>query len=155
RRSPMRCMRSTRTAAISPPRSASSWISWSSITAARRIGRRAGTFLPRWKQLTSERTDYHSSPAGACSLQKHDASHLTPASHIRRTDMNISILGTGNMASGLASLFAASGHKVTLGSRDSAKAQTVAAGLGSGIAGGTFADAARDSEIVVLAVPYE
>lgn len=69
--------------------------------------------------------------------------------------MNISIFGTGNMASGLASLFASAGHKVTLGSRDPVKAQTVASGLGSGIAGGSFADAAKDAEIVVLAVPYE
>ena len=69
--------------------------------------------------------------------------------------MNISIFGTGNMASGLATLFAAAGHKVTLGSRDPARAQTVASGLGGGIAGASFADAAKDSEIVVLAVPYE
>ena len=34
--------------------------------------------------------------------------------------MNITILGTGNMAKGLASVFAAGGYDVTLGSRDAA-----------------------------------
>ena len=40
--------------------------------------------------------------------------------------MNISILGTGNMATGLAVLFAKAGHTVTLGSRDAEKAKAVA-----------------------------
>lgn len=69
--------------------------------------------------------------------------------------MNVSIFGTGNMASGLAVLFAGAGNQVTVASRDEAKARSVAAGLGNGIAGGSFADAASDAEIVVLAVPYD
>ncbi len=69
--------------------------------------------------------------------------------------MNISIFGTGNMASGLAVLFANAGHSVTLASRDEAKARSVAAGLGNGIAGASFADAAAIADAVVLAVPYE
>lgn len=69
--------------------------------------------------------------------------------------MNIAIFGAGNMASGLATLFAKAGHKVTLAARDETKAQSVATDLGNGIAAATFADAAAASEVVVLAVPYD
>lgn len=69
--------------------------------------------------------------------------------------MNISIFGTGNMASGLAVLFAKAGHSVTVASRDEEKARTVAAELGQGIEAGSFANAAASAETVVLAVPYE
>ena len=51
--------------------------------------------------------------------------------------MNISILGTGNMATGLAVLFAKAGHTVTLGSRDAEKAKAAASKIGNGIAGVT------------------
>jgi predicted dinucleotide-binding enzyme len=54
--------------------------------------------------------------------------------------MNISILGTGNMATGLAMLFAKAGHTVT---------------LGTGIAGAALADAAGTADLVVLAVPFD
>ena len=56
--------------------------------------------------------------------------------------MNISILGTGNMATGLAVLFAKAGHTVTLGSRDAEKAKAVANTVGNGIVGADLADAA-------------
>jgi 8-hydroxy-5-deazaflavin:NADPH oxidoreductase len=56
--------------------------------------------------------------------------------------MNISILGTGNMASGLAVLFSKSGQNVTLAARDPAKAQAVAAELGHDIKADTVAKAA-------------
>ena len=69
--------------------------------------------------------------------------------------MNISIFGTGNMASGLAVLFARAGHSVTVASRDETKARTVAAELGNGVRGASFADAAASAEAVVLAVPYD
>lgn len=68
--------------------------------------------------------------------------------------MNITILGTGNMASGLAALFAGAGHRVTLASRSPEKAQAVAAELGNGIVAGSFADAAS-ADAVVLAVPFD
>jgi NADPH-dependent F420 reductase len=69
--------------------------------------------------------------------------------------MNIAILGTGTMASGLASLFANAGHEVALASRDDGKAQAVAAQLGNGITAAPFAAAAAPAEVVVLAVPYD
>lgn len=69
--------------------------------------------------------------------------------------MNIAIFGTGNMASGLAILFAKAGHNVTLASRDPAKARSVTARLGNGIEAGSLDGAAETADAVVLAVPYE
>ena len=69
--------------------------------------------------------------------------------------MNISILGTGTMASGLAVLFTKAGHAVTAASRDPVKARTRAAELDNGISGASLADAAADSDSVVLAVPHD
>jgi NADPH-dependent F420 reductase len=69
--------------------------------------------------------------------------------------MNISILGTGNMATGLAMLFAKAGHTVTLGSRDADKAKAVASKIGTGSAGAALADAAGTADLVVLAVPFD
>jgi predicted dinucleotide-binding enzyme len=69
--------------------------------------------------------------------------------------MTISILGTGNMATGLAVLFAKAGHTVTLGSRDAEKAKTVASKSGNGIVGAALADAAGKADLVVLAVPFD
>ncbi|MDF3416335.1 NADPH-dependent F420 reductase [Sulfitobacter sp. M57] len=68
--------------------------------------------------------------------------------------MNISILGTGNMASGLAVLFAKAGHQVTLASRDASEARSVATNLGNNIQGGPLDGASDSAEIVVLAVPF-
>jgi NADPH-dependent F420 reductase len=69
--------------------------------------------------------------------------------------MNISIFGTGNMARGLAVLFARAGHRIVLSSRDEAKARNVATELGNGIQAVSFAGAAGAADAVVLAVPYE
>jgi NADPH-dependent F420 reductase len=69
--------------------------------------------------------------------------------------MNIAIFGTGNMASGLAAVFAKAGHQVTIAARDPAKARNAAAELGNGVAAATFADAAEASDAVFLAVPYD
>src|SRR5690606_11740106 len=80
-------------------------------------------------------------PKGRHIRLEHDINVTT-----RRADMNTSIFGAGNMASGLAGLFAAAGHSVTVASRDPAKARTVAAELGGGIEAGSFADAANSAE---------
>jgi NADPH-dependent F420 reductase len=68
--------------------------------------------------------------------------------------MNISILGTGNMAKGLAGVFAAAGYSVVLGSRDAAHAAAVARELGAGVEGTDLKSAAERADVVVLAVPY-
>ena len=69
--------------------------------------------------------------------------------------MNISIIGAGNMAKGLAALFAGAGHTVTLASRDTAKAEAAIKDLGKDAVSASLADAARNAEIVILAVPYD
>jgi hypothetical protein len=68
--------------------------------------------------------------------------------------MNISILGTGNMAKGLAGVFAAAGYSVVLGSRDAARAANVAREVGASVAGADLKTAAERADVVVLAVPY-
>ena len=69
--------------------------------------------------------------------------------------MNISILGTGNMATGLAVLFAKAGHTVILGSRDAEKAKTIANTVGNGVGFAELAAAAGSADLVVLAVPFD
>jgi len=67
--------------------------------------------------------------------------------------MDISIVGTGNMASGLARLLALAGNDVRLAGRTLEKARSAVAAIGSGVEASDIADAAR-ADIVVLAVPY-
>ena len=69
--------------------------------------------------------------------------------------MNITILGTGNMAKGLASVFAAGGYDVILGSRDTDRAKDTAKALGARVKGDGLAAAANKSEVVILAVPFD
>jgi NADPH-dependent F420 reductase len=69
--------------------------------------------------------------------------------------MNITILGTGNMAKGLASVFAAGGYDVILGSRDAARAKETAKALGARVKGDGLAAAASKADVVVLAVPFD
>ena len=68
--------------------------------------------------------------------------------------MSIAILGAGNMAKGLAALFAKAGYKVVVGARDLAKAQAVAAAAGHGARADGIAAAAKSADFVVLAVPF-
>ncbi|MBI3988491.1 MAG: NADPH-dependent F420 reductase [candidate division NC10 bacterium] len=68
--------------------------------------------------------------------------------------MNIGIIGTGNMGSGLGKLWAGKGHKVLFGSRDPQKANTLASSIGPNASGGTIADAAKFGEAVLLATPW-
>lgn len=75
------------------------------------------------------------------------------------TSMNIAIIGgTGALGSGLAIRWAKAGHKVTIGSRDGARAASVAAELsaksGAEIADDENASAAQKGDLVVMAVPY-
>ena len=65
---------------------------------------------------------------------------------------NVAIIGTGNMGSGLASLFDKAGFSVTIGSRDIGRARAVAATLGRGEAASVRA-AVESADTIVLAVP--
>lgn len=75
--------------------------------------------------------------------------------------LTIGVLGgTGPLGGGLARRFAAAGVTVLVGSRDAARGQRVAEEIradvpGGSVTGGDNADTARQSDIVVVAVPYE
>lgn len=66
--------------------------------------------------------------------------------------MNIAIIGTGNVGGGLAAAAAKAGHKVVVTAAHAESAERVAAETGA-TAAATPAEAARDAEVVVLAVP--
>src|SRR3954453_10757970 len=72
----------------------------------------------------------------------------------------ISIIGgTGAEGSGLALRWAHAGHRVSIGSRDAAKAQAAAAELNAALGtdavrGADNASGAAEAEIVVLTVPF-
>ena len=72
--------------------------------------------------------------------------------------MQISIIGAGNMASGIAARALAGGHRVRLTDRDPAKAKTLAEDLRERVPGADVAaqDAAvlGGTDIVVLALPF-
>ncbi|KQZ22928.1 NADPH-dependent F420 reductase [Mesorhizobium sp. Root552] len=69
--------------------------------------------------------------------------------------MTIAIIGTGNMAKGLAGVFSKAGYPVTFGSRDAAKASEAARELGGNVSGADIASAAGNADVVVLAVPFD
>lgn len=72
--------------------------------------------------------------------------------------MRIGIVGgTGKQGSGLAVRWARKGHEVLIGSRDAEKARAHASELAEHgkVSGGDNAWAAKESELIVLSVPYE
>jgi predicted dinucleotide-binding enzyme len=68
--------------------------------------------------------------------------------------MNITLLGAGNMGSALARQFTRAGHAVRIAATSLEKAQSVAAGIPGSTAVAT-AGSAADSDVVVVATPYE
>src|SRR5690348_456450 len=68
--------------------------------------------------------------------------------------MDIGILGTGHMASGLAAAWARAGHGVTLGSRDPQAAGASHRDLPPAVRLATQAEAAGARDVVVLATPF-
>ncbi|MBV9286870.1 MAG: NAD(P)-binding domain-containing protein, partial [Hyphomicrobiales bacterium] len=62
--------------------------------------------------------------------------------------------GTGELGSGLASAWAKAGYKVVLGSRSRDKAVDHAARYKAGVTGEDNVGAAREGDIVVVAVPF-
>ncbi|MFN8191316.1 MAG: NADPH-dependent F420 reductase [Nocardioidaceae bacterium] len=70
--------------------------------------------------------------------------------------LTIAVLGgTGPQGRGLARRFAGAGLTVVLGSRSPERAQETAAAIGHGVRGAGNADAAREGDIVVVAVPWD
>jgi hypothetical protein len=71
-------------------------------------------------------------------------------------DLIVGVLGgTGDQGRGLAYRLAAVGNPVIIGSRSAERAQAAAAELGAGVRGMANADAARESDVVIVAVPWE
>lgn len=70
--------------------------------------------------------------------------------------MKVSVLGgTGEQGRGLAQRLARAGQSVMIGSRSADRAQSIAAEIGSGVAGGSNEDAALFGDIVIVAVPWD
>jgi NADPH-dependent F420 reductase len=63
--------------------------------------------------------------------------------------------GTGEQGRGLAHRLARAGQRVIVGSRSVERAATAAAELGDGVVGLDNAACARESDVVVVAVPYD
>lgn len=68
--------------------------------------------------------------------------------------MTVAIIGTGKMGAGIARLLAGKGVKVAIGSRDPAKAASLAKEIGANAEGGGLTAAAKLGDVVILAVPY-
>ncbi|GAA1252747.1 NADPH-dependent F420 reductase [Kitasatospora nipponensis] len=63
--------------------------------------------------------------------------------------------GTGDQGRGLAYRLAKAGQRVIIGSRSAERAAEAAAGLGLGVRGADNATVARESDIVIVAVPWD
>jgi len=68
--------------------------------------------------------------------------------------MKIAIIGTGNMASGLAQALSEAKVELVIGSRDPAKAAALAAKTGANIEGGGIAAAVKLADVIILALPF-
>lgn len=67
--------------------------------------------------------------------------------------MKVAIVGTGNVGKALGASLVRAGHSVVYAAQDQGKAERVAAEIGAAAAMGV-AEAARDADAVVIAVPY-
>jgi NADPH-dependent F420 reductase len=68
--------------------------------------------------------------------------------------MDVTIIGSGNMAQGIGTRLVAGGHAVTVLGTDAAKAQALATSLGGSAQSGTSGTDPLRGHVVVLAVPY-
>jgi len=72
--------------------------------------------------------------------------------------MNIAIIGTGNVGTGLAYVFSKTRHAVTFGGRTTEKGEAAAERFtrdtGLDIRGANVSDSARLADVIILAVPY-
>lgn len=62
--------------------------------------------------------------------------------------------GTGNLGAAIARRLAKAGRTVLIGSRSQESAERAAAELGFGLSGRANADAAREADIIIIAVPF-
>ncbi|TDC18606.1 NADPH-dependent F420 reductase [Streptomyces sp. 8K308] len=72
------------------------------------------------------------------------------------SDLVVGVLGgTGDQGRGLAYRLARAGQRVIIGSRAAERAETAAAELGHGVRGLDNSGCARESDVVIIAVPWE
>lgn len=62
--------------------------------------------------------------------------------------------GTGNLGAAIARRLAKAGRTVIIGSRSSESAESAAATLGFGLVGRANVDAAREADLIIIAVPF-
>lgn len=75
------------------------------------------------------------------------------AGHSPGVGTSLAVLGSGEVGRALAAGFAAAGHHVVLGSRDTGGADLLAWAKGSGVSIAAPSDAVRDAEIILNATP--
>ena len=69
--------------------------------------------------------------------------------------MKIGIIGgTGRLGSTLGKIWAEKGYQIMFGSRDPQKAKKFAISIGSNASGGSYEEAAKFGDIIILAVPW-
>jgi predicted dinucleotide-binding enzyme len=68
--------------------------------------------------------------------------------------MQVTIIGTGNMARGIATRLLAGRHEITLLGHEAGEGERLGRELGGSVGAGTVGDPIRD-DVVVLAIPYE
>ncbi|MFX1391771.1 MAG: NADPH-dependent F420 reductase [Promethearchaeota archaeon] len=68
--------------------------------------------------------------------------------------MKISIIGTGRLGSTLGKIWAEKGHTIMFGSQDPERAKKLAHSIGSNATGGSYEEASKFSDIIILAVPW-
>lgn len=72
------------------------------------------------------------------------------------SNVSVGVLGgTGEQGRGLALRLAMAGHRVVIGSRDGARAASIAEEIGHGVVGMSNADCARATDVVIVAVPWD
>jgi NADPH-dependent F420 reductase len=81
---------------------------------------------------------------------------MTESAGVDVTSLRVGVLGgTGEQGRGLALRLAVAGQAVVVGSRDAARAHAAADELGHGVRGLDNAGCARESDVVIVAVPWE
>jgi NADPH-dependent F420 reductase len=68
--------------------------------------------------------------------------------------MTIAIIGSGHIGAGLAKPWAKKGHRVVFGARDPKDAELMQLCTAIGASAASVSEAAREAEVVVLAMPY-
>jgi 8-hydroxy-5-deazaflavin:NADPH oxidoreductase len=102
--------------------------------------------------------------AGLCQDRRMTAEPAGPAGNgTEISGLVIGVLGgTGDQGRGLARRLAIAGHRVVIGSRDAGRAAAAAAALAADeaiqaglLSGGLNADAARQADVVIAAIPWD